>query len=374
MKKILLTMMFAGSFAGLLASGCATADEGGEGDADNAAAGDNGPAPAAAALRANVNPVTQQISAADRAWSFVDVPESRCANGEPTGFGINPASGSDELIVYFQGGGACWNLATCGVGTASNLRQGYTASDFDSDGIRDWALFNRADAATPFRAMNQVIVPYCTGDVHAGTRAANYGLLTIQHRGAQNVEAMLTRIKATFPGLRRIIMVGTSAGGFGAQLNYPRFVAAYPSAQLDVVADSAQLLAPRGGLSGEWAASWGLVIPGECVGCIEQFPKYVGYLATKYPTSRFGLFASLRDVVLTPFFNFGINAQAFRDDTAALLLQQYDPFPRARYLARSGLRHGYLSGVREVTSRENIESFAFLRAFVAGTAVNKRPF
>jgi hypothetical protein len=372
MMKIVIAATLLG---GTLTLGCATADpDGDDWDAAAAAAAGNGPAPAGPALRATVDPATQRIAAADRTWSFVDVPESRCANGEPTGFGLSPAAGSDELVIYFEGGGACWNLATCGVGTAANLRRGYTAADFDTDGIRDWALFSRTDSSTPFGDMSQMIVPYCTGDVHAGTRVADYGGLRIHHAGGRNVEAMLTRVKATFPGLRRIIAVGTSAGGFGAQLNYPRLAAAFPGVRIDVIADSGQLIAPRGGLTTEWAQSWGLVIPSDCTGCLESFPRYVGYLAQRYPGSRFGLFASLRDAVLTPFFGFGVNVQAFRDDTADLLVRYYDPAPNARYYARSGVRHGYLSQVREVRSRENTASFEFLRALVAGTAVSKRPF
>ena len=72
-----------------------------------------------AASRASVDPVTNRISAVEKEWSFVDVPESQCANGAPTGFGVNPVDASREMVVYLQGGGACWNAATCGVGTAA---------------------------------------------------------------------------------------------------------------------------------------------------------------------------------------------------------------------------------------------------------------
>jgi hypothetical protein len=326
------------------------------------------------AATAFVDPSNHRVMAAASTWSFVDVPESRCANGESTGFGINPAPGSDEMMVYLQGGGACWNLATCGIGTATNIRRGYTAQDFNFDGTRSWAIFSRSETKNPFRNMNQVIVPYCTADVHAGTRTTNYGLVTIAHRGGLNIEAMLTRIKATYPNLRRLIVVGTSAGGFGAQLNYQRFVDALPGARIDVVADSAQLIHPVGSLAGEWARNWGLVVPQDCSSCLDNYPDYVGYLLRKYPAAHFGLFASLRDIVLTPFFNFGINFGAFRGETAELIVNQYDDNDNARYFARSGVRHGYLSDVRGVTSRENKATFSFLNAFVAGTAENRRPF
>ena len=327
-----------------------------------------------AASRAGVDPVTNRISAVEKEWSFVDVPESQCANGAPTGFGVNPVDASREMVIYLQGGGACWNPATCGVGTAANIRRGYSGKDFDTDGIRDWSMFSRVEPKNPFRDMNQVIVPYCTADVHAGTKTTNYGFVTIAHHGALNVEAMLLRLKATYPQLLRIIVVGTSAGGFGAQLNFPRFSAAFPDAKIDVLADSGQMITPGGTLPDEWANNWGLIVPGACAGCLGNYPKYVDYLLTKYPGSSFGLYASLRDATLTPFFGFGVNAQAFRDETAELLVQQYDRSPNGRYLARPGVRHGYLSQVKKLGSREDKDSFEFLGAFVAGTAVNKRPF
>lgn len=318
-----------------------------------------------------------QLVAPDRAWSFITLPESRCANDEPTGIGLNPSASSDELMVYFEGGGACWNAATCGIGTAANLRKGYDAADFAKDKIRGWSIFARDEAKNPFREMTQVIVPYCTGDVHAGTKAVTYraGLLSqeIKHHGALNVEAMLTRLVATYPNTRRIVLVGTSAGGFGAQLNYPKFVAAFPQAQIDLIADGAQLVNPRGGLVNTWVNTWGIELPTDCPSCAQNFPDYVDYLLQKHPSARFGLIGSMRDTTLTPFFNFGVNLQAFRDETAALLVNSYDPNPNARYFIRSGLRHGYLNKVVKVTSRRNKETFEWMSDFVDGVAVNKRP-
>lgn len=327
--------------------------------------------------RGAVDPVSGTILAADRAWSFVPLPDTRCANGTASGIGVNPASGAEDMVVYFQGGGACWNLATCGIGTAANLRKGYDEDDFARDDIREWAIFSRAEARNPFRGMTQVVVPYCTGDVHAGTREKTYGAglaqVTMGHYGARNVDAILRHLKATYPGLRRLVVVGTSAGGFGAQLNFPRFVAAFPAARIDVVADSAQLINPQGGLTAEWVANWGIELPPACAGCGTDFPKYLDYLTATYPAARFGLLASMRDATLTPFFNFGINVQAFRDRTSELLTDRYEPRGNARYLARSGIRHGYLNNVKVVRSRENVATFEWLNAFASGTARNRRP-
>ena len=51
----------------------------------------------------------------------------------------------------------------------------------------------------------------------------------VNHKGAANVRAYLARLAQTFPGSRRIWLTGTSAGGYGVQLNYHRFAAAFES-------------------------------------------------------------------------------------------------------------------------------------------------
>jgi len=75
------------------------------------------------------------IASAPRTWSWLDMPESRCANGDPTGIGVNLEPGTDEVMVYLVGGGACWNFATCAIGTGANLRSGYDGADFAKDKI-----------------------------------------------------------------------------------------------------------------------------------------------------------------------------------------------------------------------------------------------
>ncbi|MCU0682477.1 MAG: pectinacetylesterase family protein [Polyangiaceae bacterium] len=317
------------------------------------------------------------IRAAAEEWSWLDLPESRCTNNQSTGVGINVKPGAEDLMVYLVGGGACWNFATCAVGTASNIRFGYDQNDFEKDKIRDWAIFNRGEAQNPFRAAHQVIVPYCTADVHAGTRVTTYtnlGVpLTMVHYGANNIVALVQRLQATFPQLKRVQLVGTSAGGFGAQLNYPTFAGAFPDAEVSVLADSGQMIAPNGGLSEEWVETWGISLPDDCVGCGSNFPAFVDYLAETYPRGRWGLLASTRDLTLRTFFGYSFDVGAFESRTNDLLQTSYTPSARASFLARRATRHGYLNRVIDLKKKVDLETFAWLNAFVAGDAPNVPP-
>jgi hypothetical protein len=44
-------------------------------------------------------------------WTWVDFPDSVCANGTPTGIAINPHAGAMNLMIYFEGGGDCVDAA-----------------------------------------------------------------------------------------------------------------------------------------------------------------------------------------------------------------------------------------------------------------------
>ena len=53
---------------------------------------------------------------------------------------------------------------------------------------------DRARATNPFRAASYVFIPYCTGDLHAGSNVATYDVLgprKFAHVGRRNVEALL---------------------------------------------------------------------------------------------------------------------------------------------------------------------------------------
>jgi hypothetical protein len=45
-------------------------------------------------------------------WRVEAVTGTQCAQGAPAGLGYNPG-GSEDLVVFVQGGGACWNNGTC---------------------------------------------------------------------------------------------------------------------------------------------------------------------------------------------------------------------------------------------------------------------
>jgi len=53
------------------------------------------------------------IVTTEETWTWVDFPTSACDDGTPTGIGLNATSRSSNVILFLNGGGACWDYTTC---------------------------------------------------------------------------------------------------------------------------------------------------------------------------------------------------------------------------------------------------------------------
>lgn len=251
------------------------------------------------------------IEAPDDAWTWVPFPESRCMNDTATGIGVNWHADSDKLLIYLEGGGACFNLFTCstvahqnGFGEADMTA---TAQDYGSAGV-----FDREDPANPFRDWNFVFVPYCTGDVHAGDNPDGVGGRTMV--GFRNIGLYLDRLSPTFPHAQQVVLAGSSAGGFGAAFNYDRVATAFGARPTFLLDDSGPpmsdtYLTPC--LQQTVRDAWNLdaTLPADCTACRGAdgggLVNLAGYLADKYPNQRQGLVSSNRDGVIRTFYGFG---------------------------------------------------------------------
>lgn len=244
---------------------------------------------------------TGPIEAPAGGWSWVEFDDTRCANGTPTGLGINPREGASDVVIYLMGGGACWDAGSCFfVKSAWNIDFGYGNAQFSGERFRSIPLFDRA--VSPFADASFVYLPYCTGDLHVGTTTQTYvqGRPT-SHVGGQNLDAFLTRLVPTFANARRVFVIGTSAGGFGAQMNAWRFKAAFPKAEVHVLADSAAMVMPAGARWSEWFAAWKPELPPDCSGCSETTTAWVDAARRDLGGGRMALVTSAEDALLATF-------------------------------------------------------------------------
>jgi hypothetical protein len=289
------------------------------------------------------------ITAASETWTWVGFPGTACGNGAATGLGVNLTGRSRDVVVYFQGGGACWDTLTClTFKTAVHLESGYGPAQFAAEPTLAAAPFDRAIPGNPFRDASFVFIPYCTGDLHAGTATNNYNGTVIRHAGALNTGAFLARLAATFPGARRVYVTGSSAGGYAAQLNYPRFAEAFPSAEVHALADSAQAVQPDNGSYPLWLAAWRPILPPGCTSCSTDLTSLPAWLAASFPTRRFALTAWMQDGVLSTYF--GYTAAGMKAATQSLLTTRYAPTANARWFAIDGTEHTMLGGLATLAS------------------------
>lgn len=155
---------------------------------------------------------------------------TRCGDGSDYAFQVRLApAGSpvQDVVVFMQGGGACYDGAGC-ASVSAGLFEAL------ADGLPTGGIMSNTASANPFRDWTKVYLPYCTQDLHIGGGVVNpYPQITVHRFGGVNVRAALRYVRdvlwaeldANDPqGYRddrpRVVFSGGSAGGYGAAYNY----------------------------------------------------------------------------------------------------------------------------------------------------------
>lgn len=296
-------------------------------------------------------------------WDMVELPPdsgAACGNGTPYRFFVNRTPLSKNTVIVYEGGGACWDQNAClGAGPLS-------ASNPDGIPPDYMQQFNTASGGlvTPFSSRNDpfqkvqtqswniVYLPYCTGDVHSGSKVVVYGDVdpanprTQFHRGQANIRGAATWLRANLGAPKDMLLTGFSAGGVGSTVTYGIMrETLQPTGRASLLADSGPLnQAPRGGDPAQYPSlpmhekirvSWGLDEPGGLVatyaGSLPAFnPDNLGSvngaLAQRYPEDRFTYLAFQADTNFSAF-----SYEKFYDDISGA---PNDRVRRQRLLAR----------------------------------------
>ncbi len=151
-------------------------------------------------------------------WNTIDAAGSTiCSDGSPYKFFFRPGA-TAKLMLYFQGGGACWSGKTCDpdLGPSYKINLDKVKPDLYS-GVLDFS-----NPENPLRDYSVVFVPYCSADVHIGDAVANYEAPTgpdhqghrvrIEHRGYINSAAAMDWVFTHFHQPENIFVTGSSAG------------------------------------------------------------------------------------------------------------------------------------------------------------------
>jgi hypothetical protein len=248
---------------------------------------------------------------ADHAWTWHEFPDAFCRDGSRATIAVSPSQGSKKLMIFLEGGGACFDALSCLANPAN------TSGLFKIE--KNAGLFNRTRAENPVGNWNYVYVPYCTGDVHAGTNAEGsvQGVQgTQKFVGYDNMSAYLKRIVPTFPDTERVLFVGSSAGGFGAAANVPQVLRAFPKAAGNLIDDSGPPMPENvlpSCLQQKWRDTWGLrgSMLKECGEDCPDDSNFVFdfglHLAKIYSKSMAGTIEAAEDGIIRSFFGAGAN-------------------------------------------------------------------
>lgn len=167
-----------------------------------------------------------------------------CAQGTEFAFFARPAA-SDRLLVYFQGGGACWNAETCDPEGDPTYSRDVDARDNPAG--RPTGIFDLDNPGNPLAEHSMVMVPYCTGDVHMGDADMTYFAanedgtrrpFTVHHRGYTNATAALDWIAERYAAPAEIVVAGSSAGSIPSPFYAQVLADRYPGARIAALGDA----------------------------------------------------------------------------------------------------------------------------------------
>ncbi|WP_242538932.1 pectinacetylesterase family protein [Trinickia acidisoli] len=284
-------------------------------------------------------------------WYEVVLPESSgasCGNGTPMRFYINRAQ-SDNMLYMMEPGGACWDYATCSETATTGPEAGLGA--FNSDGIphnymngtlsqsvlssflsplmirMDLAHILVGEPKVETQNWTQVFVPYCTGDIHMGSAVRSYtaptGEWRIQHYGGmKNAQAVAQwLVDHGFGKPNRLLVYGTSAGGYGALANYATLRnTLQPQAHSSMLDDAGTVFNtafgadpsthPSVGLYDRVKTEWGMTGPDGMITINSKLSPYFdpnnmgsayAALSQTFPHDRFGYTTYQRDEIIAAY-------------------------------------------------------------------------
>lgn len=300
------------------------------------ACGDN------AGIEEILNPARDQYDT----WLKVEPPGVVCGDGSQYKLFVNYSDKSDNLVVVFEPGGACWDYDSCagrnGIRGAANPH-----------GLPDdhWELapfispfLSRFDDTNPSREWNMVYVPYCTGDVHTGANVVTYSGggtdpdLEFHHDGHAVVQKAVSWIDENFTHIPKMLATGCSAGGVGSLVNYQFLRRGVSAIEKGYLLDDSGPVFPSTGFSKPLhnmiRAAWNLDslkadMPEGFT--LDDMGTINTALADEFPNDRLATTFFRRDYNFSlysyeRFYNFPPKSEILRmwDADTQLLVQQYD--------------------------------------------------
>ena len=223
-------------------------------------------------------------------------------NGSPYQFFVKRGT-VNKLLMYYQGGGACWEQLTCSVPVCDA-----SATAGDNPNGATTGFFDRNNPNNPFRDWNVVFVSYCSCDIHLGDSAQDYDNLDpmtplhVEHRGYHNSKVAEKWAREHFVNPEEVFVTGSSAGAYGAWFNGPLLERVWPASKFDILADAGNGVITTDFLTNSFpnwnfAANLPTDIPGlsDVLTNGTGIPGYTEIVANQFPNTTFAHYSSAYD-------------------------------------------------------------------------------
>ena len=186
------------------------------------------------------------ISSLDSGWNAITT-DGVCSAGTPYQFYSKPSADNSEVLVYFNGGGACWFGEACDLNMQPNVHTPFAEMDANNPANMR-GIFNFENLENPFANYSIVVVPYCNGDVHIGGVEREYTYqnesgeninVTAYHNGFVNSQTVLDWVYKSFSAPSRVVVSGSSAGAIGGSFYAGLIAEHYDDTPVILIADAA---------------------------------------------------------------------------------------------------------------------------------------
>lgn len=172
--------------------------------------------------------------------------ETLCSVGTPYLFHVRPGD-SDKLLLFFNGGGACWWGEACDLEVEPNIHT--PVADVANDPREDGGtgIFDLENEENPFADYTMVFLPYCTGDVFIGSGETTYTYtvdgeekeITVYHNGYINATTVLDWVYENVASPSTVVVTGSSAGALGSAFHTGPVAEHYTDASVVHLGDGA---------------------------------------------------------------------------------------------------------------------------------------
>lgn len=173
------------------------------------------------------------------AWEKVEIPGTKCSDGSQYKFWVHDNPNSNNIVLMYEGGGACWDYESCSgaLGLLGAANMNGVADSYITEIKAKYVapIMNGNDPGLPFRSKTNlatngwdaVYIPYCTGDVHVGNNVVTYSdpsgvnpPLNFYHYGYHNSVETLDYLAERFSNVDKMLLTGFSAGGVASAAVY----------------------------------------------------------------------------------------------------------------------------------------------------------